>query len=393
MPKPLGKEAWGTVEEVLETVREMLEMDIAYLSEFEDGVQCVRDVNGDADSFGLTRGTEIPLTDSYCQRMLDGVIPNAIGDAHSVPAVSDLEVTESAGIAAYVGVPVVLSDGTLYGTLCCADHDEKSLGGREVQFVRLLAKLAARAVEREDEAVRRSEARAHSAALAALLASLDARDAYSAGHSASVVALATECATRLGCSESEVADLRSVALLHDIGKVGIPDSILRKPGALTAAEWEVMRAHPEIGARIVGSVDSLRRLVPAVRAEHERFDGTGYPDGLAGTDIPLASRIVLVCDAYHAMVSDRPYRKALPWEVACRELEDNAGTQFDPRVVAALLSVLDGGRNPGRRKAPGSKAGRLVASQRPANRSSASAAVSPPSRPSAQSARPRARRE
>lgn len=335
-----GDDARKTVEQTLETAREMLGMDIAYLSRFDDGVQRVRDADGDTESFGLTPGTEIVLADSYCQRMVNGEIPSAICDASHAPVVSQLDVTTDAGIAAYLGVPVVLSDGALYGTLCCADHEAKSLGDREVRFLELLAKLVAQAVEREDEAARQSQMRVQAAALSALLASLEARDAYTGDHSVSVVELATACARRLRCSEPEIADLRQVALLHDIGKVGVPDSILRKPGKLSDEEWKVMRRHPEIGAEIVGAVESLRHLAPAVRAEHERFDGAGYPDGLAGTDIPLASRIVLACDAYHAMVSDRPYRRALPRTVAAGELAAGAGSQFDPGVVDALLSVL-----------------------------------------------------
>ena len=343
MEEGLSRGARETVDRILSTARDMLSMDIAYLSEFDEGVQKVRSVEGPAESFGLTPGTEIPLADSYCVRMVRGEIPCAISDARSAPLVRELDVTWSAGIGAYVGVPVVLSDGVAYGTLCCADHGAKPLGDREVHFMQLLAELIAQAVERDDASARLAEMRARADALGALLASLEARDAYTGDHCSSVVELATACASRLGSSEDETADVREVALLHDIGKVGIPDRILQKPGPLSEEEWELMRRHPVIGARIVGAVDSLRRLAPAIRADHERYDGGGYPDGLAGDDIPLASRIVFACDAYHAMVSDRPYRRALPSSAAIRELEANAGSQFDPRVVDALLSSLGEG--------------------------------------------------
>src|SRR5665647_1179207 len=136
-------------------------------------------------------------------------------------------------------------------------------------------------------------------------------------------------ADQLGLSEHERNELADVALLHDVGKIGIPDSILNKPGKLTDDEWQVMRRHPQIGQQIVAQVPGFEDVATAIRHEHERWDGGGYPDGIASEEIPLASRIVLVCDAYHAMMSDRPYRKALGFEIAREELQLNAGTQFD----------------------------------------------------------------
>jgi HD-GYP domain-containing protein (c-di-GMP phosphodiesterase class II) len=142
--------------------------------------------------------------------------------------------------------------------------------------------------------------------------------------------------------EEEVEEVEQAALLHDIGKMGIPDSILRKPGPLDEEERELMREHPGIGERIVGSVEGLSHLAPVIRAEHERRGGKGYPDGLSGEEIPLASRIAFSCDAFHAMTSDRPYRKAMGVPAALAELESNAGTQSCPRVVRALLEVVVG---------------------------------------------------
>jgi response regulator RpfG family c-di-GMP phosphodiesterase len=174
----------------------------------------------------------------------------------------------------------------------------------------------------------------------ALLAALDARDQYTGEHSEAVVELARGVGRRLGLDGDELSAVEQVALLHDIGKIGVPDSILQKPGPLTEAEWQVMREHPAIGARIVGSIGSLEHLAPAIRAEHERWDGGGYPDGLAGVSIPLASRIILACDAYHAMTSDRPYRSAMSSAAATAELRAGEGGQFDPEIVAALLEEI-----------------------------------------------------
>ena len=177
-------------------------------------------------------------------------------------------------------------------------------------------------------------------AVRALLAAIDARDAYTCAHSETVVALAVGVARRLALTPADLLDVEHVALLHDVGKLGVPDSVLLKPGALSEDEWALMREHTAIGERVVRAVGPLAHLAPAVRAEHEWWDGRGYPDGLAGAAIPLASRIVLACDALHAMTSDRPYRAAMPRAEALMELSACAGKQFDPRVVEALLEEM-----------------------------------------------------
>lgn len=177
--------------------------------------------------------------------------------------------------------------------------------------------------------------------VAALVAALEARDSYTAEHSRRVVALAGAVARRLGLDEAAVATVERVAVLHDVGKVAVPDSILQKPGPLSESEWELMRQHSAIGARIVASTRTLVHLAAPIRAEHERWDGGGYPDGLRGQEIPIASRITLACDAYHAMTSARPYRAAKSDPEARAELLANAGSQFDPGVIDALLRELD----------------------------------------------------
>ncbi len=177
-------------------------------------------------------------------------------------------------------------------------------------------------------------------AVAALAAAIDARDNYTCSHSEEVVGLAREVARRLGLSPVEVSKIRDGAMLHDVGKVAIPNEILYKPGPLTDAEWEVMRQHPEIGESILRRTPDLAPIAALVRHEHERWDGGGYPDGLAGESIPIGSRIIFACDAYNAMITERPYRQPMSAEAAHAELREGAGTQFDPRVVDALLAVL-----------------------------------------------------
>jgi diguanylate cyclase (GGDEF)-like protein/putative nucleotidyltransferase with HDIG domain len=178
------------------------------------------------------------------------------------------------------------------------------------------------------------------AAVQALAAAIEARDSYTHQHSEQVVALATDVARLLGLSASDLEQVRHGALLHDVGKLAIPNEILHKPGPLTDAEWRVMAEHPVIGERILRRTPQLGHLAPVVRHEHERWDGGGYPDGLARTAIPIASRIILACDAYNAMITTRPYREAMSAAHAAAELRAKAGTQFDPQVVEALLERL-----------------------------------------------------
>jgi HD-GYP domain-containing protein (c-di-GMP phosphodiesterase class II) len=144
----------------------------------------------------------------------------------------------------------------------------------------------------------------------------------------------------LGMTADDVERIGHAALLHDVGKLGIPPEILRKDGTLNDAEWGLMVEHPVIGEGILRRLPQLAPLAPIVRHEHEHWDGSGYPDGLAGRLIPIGSRIILACDAYVAMITQRPYRRALTREAAVAELRTRAGSQFDPQVVEALLDLL-----------------------------------------------------
>ncbi|HEU0003962.1 MAG TPA: diguanylate cyclase [Ktedonobacteraceae bacterium] len=178
--------------------------------------------------------------------------------------------------------------------------------------------------------------------LQALTAVASAHDGDTSAHSMRMVNMAKETARALGCTEEEVRLVRLAALLHDIGKVGVPHEILRKPGPLTDDEWSVMRRHPKIGRQILAQAGGkFEMLSYIVVAHHERWDGKGYPYGLSGEAIPLGARILAVADSFDAMTSDRPYRKALPIADARKELQRCAGNQYDPRVVAAFLHTLD----------------------------------------------------
>jgi putative nucleotidyltransferase with HDIG domain len=179
--------------------------------------------------------------------------------------------------------------------------------------------------------------------LEALVLALDARDRETKGHSLRVTQYAMTIARQMGVREGsqEWVDMQRGALLHDVGKIGVPDYILHKPGPLTPEEWDEMKCHPHIGHGMLKDISFLSGAAEIIHQHHERFDGKGYPRGLAGDEIPLGSRIFSACDAFDAMTSDRPYRKALSTDVAREEILSNSGTQFDPEVVQAFLLVFD----------------------------------------------------
>jgi putative nucleotidyltransferase with HDIG domain len=180
---------------------------------------------------------------------------------------------------------------------------------------------------------------AYESSLQALVTALDFRDNETQGHSYRVVEYAMLVAARMGIGEPELGWIRRGAILHDVGKIGIPDAILKKPGKLTDEEWGVMKKHPEWGYEMLRHIGHLREALDIVRSHQERFDGSGYPQGLAGEAIPRGARIFAVVDTFDAMTSDRPYRKALTIDDARAEIERCKGSQFDPAVADAFLAI------------------------------------------------------
>jgi diguanylate cyclase (GGDEF)-like protein len=182
----------------------------------------------------------------------------------------------------------------------------------------------------------------------ALLTALAARSPDLEGHVEGVSDLAVAVAAALGIAGDDLRDVRRAAQLHDVGKVAVPDAILAKPGALDEDEWEFVRSHTLVGEKIMSAAPALAAAALLVRSSHERFDGTGYPDGLAGTEIPLGARIISVCDAYDSIIRDRPYRAARSGAEAIAELRRCAGSQFDPEVVKTFCRVVAEQPAPGR---------------------------------------------
>ena len=173
-----------------------------------------------------------------------------------------------------------------------------------------------------------------------LAGAIDAKDPYTKGHSTSVSKFSEALARAINLPEGEVERIKLGALLHDVGKIGIPESVLKKEGPLSDDEWCIMKQHPVIGAeKVLMPNPSLRDLIPIVKYHHERIDGKGYPEGLKNGDIPLAAKIVAIADTYHALISDRPYRRGMNIEKAISILEEGAGTQWDGDLVRTFIQI------------------------------------------------------
>lgn len=250
------------------------------------------------------------------------------------PESTELRLTASAGLAFYP------DDGTTPAELVQAALDAlafaKSLGGNQIQLYPELSSAG----ENSGNVVKLTGA-GYGNIVRSLAAAVDVRDRYTHSHSTLVSELAAATARRMGLRGHEVARIKTGALLHDVGKIGVPDAVLTKQGGLTASEWDSIRQHPVLGKTIIEHAPELADVIPLVLHHQERFDGGGYPSQLSGDAIPIGARIIAVADAYHAIRSDRPYRSRRTHAEAVQELRRCAATQFDPHVVASLIFVLE----------------------------------------------------
>ncbi|HYI38349.1 MAG TPA: HD domain-containing phosphohydrolase [Thermoleophilaceae bacterium] len=284
-------------------------------------------------------GTEIGPHVGTCGAAASRARAIVTPDIHTDPKWEPfLALAEDAGLRSCWSVPLRLSGGPVLGTFAAYDAEPGTPDPGQVELAEAHASLVALGLDRLRREERLSES--YEAVVVALSSALDVRDEYTGAHSTETARMAVEVGRRMGLCKPELQRLEQAAMLHDIGKLGIPTEILHAPRALTEEERKVVERHPVIGEQILKDIPFLGEVARAVRHEHERWDGGGYPDGLAGEAIPLASRVVFACDAWHAMTSDRPYRKALDEDVARAELAANAGTQFDPRAVQAVLEVV-----------------------------------------------------
>jgi len=203
-------------------------------------------------------------------------------------------------------------------------------------MIQLTMHFASRQVE-ADQRMNDQQRAEYESMVNVLLAALDLQDNVASAQARRVAELASVIGWQIGLRKEQVREIEKTALLHDVGKIGVADSLLAKAGPLEEVEWAEMRRHPEFGHEVLGHFPDLQSVAEVILSHHERFDGTGYPRGHAGQEIPLGARIFAIADAYNAMTSHRPYRKPLPHEQAVAEISRNAGTQFDPEIVQAFL--------------------------------------------------------
>jgi response regulator RpfG family c-di-GMP phosphodiesterase len=331
-----------TVAAIVAAAHEVLDLDVAYIATIADERLTVGTIHGDGSPFQLKEGLVLPLEETFDGRVLAGRLPSVIPDVAADDRARGVTMTRKGAFGAYVAVPVTTTSGSVLGTISAAGRSARpDLGYRHLQLLHVLARMAADRLELSRLAVRITDAERQAAVAVALVIAAEARDGHTPRATADVVKHAVAVARRLDLDADEVADVRRLALLHDVGKLSVADGILGRPGPLAQEELDVVRSHSEAGERAVKGVAALAHLAPAVRAGHEHWDGSGYPDGLAGTAIPVAARIVLVCDAYQAMIADRPQRPGMSHDEALAAIEAGLGGQFCPSAGRAFLNVIN----------------------------------------------------
>ncbi|RJP34116.1 MAG: GAF domain-containing protein [Actinobacteria bacterium] len=283
----------------------------------------------------------IKVGESIAGRVISEGRPIAVEDIRDDPRHVYSDHARSEGLCSLLSVPLSLKDRVI-GVLNIYTDELHAFNPHEINLFTSLASQAAIAIE--NARLFESLEEIYIEVITAMASAIDARDAYTHGHSHRVTEYAVAIAEEMNLTAAEVDIVRNASILHDVGKIGIKEDILKKPGRLTEEERREMEYHPFIGTKILQSVKLLEPVMPLVYHHHERFDGTGYPDGLRGEEIPLGARIISVADAFESMTSDRPYRKALPIEEAMAEMRYGSGRQFDPRIVAVFMKLAEEGK-------------------------------------------------
>lgn len=248
-----------------------------------------------------------------------------------------LSAIRNQGFASYVGAPVFLKGGIPAGVLMLFHRNPRGYTPRDLAFVRTVTNQVGITLDRKRLMDRITEMNFE--AVRALVSAIESRDVYTRGHSIQVAELSVAVAREMDFSPRELTLLEFAGLLHDVGKIAVPEKILQKKSSLTEDEWQIVRQHPIISAKIIEPISNLKQIHNWILYHHERFDGSGYPEKIAGKSIPLASRIMAVCDTYSAMTSNRPYRTALARGTALKEIRLVAGMQLDPSVVETFVRL------------------------------------------------------
>ncbi len=340
----IDREILSTIEsrEILEAVTRL----VARLIPCDRGTVVLVDAEKEAfvyvAGFGadfVPKGTAVPFKDTSAAAILKTGRVEYEGNLNEVKDLLPLEMRfVEAGFLSHIRAPISVK-GEIIGLLSIGSKRPAAYSAEDLSIVEKLVSQIGVALENA-RLVEDIES-LFIGTVKSLSAAIDAKSKWTAGHSERVCAFALKTGSALGLSAKEMKEIELASLLHDIGKIGTYEGILEKPGKLTEEETAIVRQHPGKGADILGPIKQLKNIIPAIRYHQEYFDGSGYPEGIKGTDIPLYARIIAVADTADAMGADRPYRKGRPWEVITAELKRCSGTQFDPEVVAAFLKSME----------------------------------------------------
>ncbi|HOT78051.1 MAG TPA: GAF domain-containing protein, partial [Candidatus Wallbacteria bacterium] len=303
----------------------------------------------DEDTNDLVIKASYGVTDHYFKtqriKINEGISGQAIAKREPVTVfniaenddVKDKNYIKSLGLVSIVAVPLIVK-GRGRGVILCFFNKYHYFSQSEITLLQTLASHASIAIE--NARLYGDMQKNYTSTITALSAAIDAKDHYTHGHSKNVMEYSVAIAKELRLSKEEIETIRFAGLLHDIGKIGIPEVILQKKGSLTNDEFDMISSHPKLGLTIMNQVDFLKKIAPLTYHHHEKYDGTGYPDALKGEEIPLGARIITLSDSFDVMTTARVYKTALSFEEALREVDKCSGKQFDPKVVEAFKRVV-----------------------------------------------------
>lgn len=327
---------------------EVLDSIVNFSMEMMHALRCelrLTDQTGEYLEIRASRGLSKSFLSSTPIKVGEGIIgsvvetkrPISVVDVRKDPRTKHMSLAKRERLAGLLAVPILQRNAPI-GAITVYTSKPRDFTQNEIDLLSTFASQASVAIENARLYAKMKDQ--YLSMVAALAAAIETKDAYTHGHSKNVMEYAVKIAREFELSDDEIETIRYAGLLHDIGKIGIKDVILTKQEALTAEERQELRNHPKYGAFIMEQVDFLKDIAPLTLYHHERYDGTGYPLGLRGDDIPLGARILAVADTYDSMIADRPYRKAFPYEHVVREMKKVSGTQLDPRVVDVFLSII-----------------------------------------------------
>ena len=327
---------------------EVLDSIVNFSMEMMNALRCelrLLDLTGELLEVRASRGLSKSFLSSTAIRVGEGIIgscfsqrlPISVVDARKDPRTKYTSLVKREKLAGLLAVPI-MQRGRPIGVITIYTSKPRDFSQDEIDLLSTFASQASIAIE--NAKLYAEMKRQYLSMVMALAAAIEAKDSYTHGHSTKVMEYAVKIGEELGLSEDEIETVRYAGLLHDIGKIGIKDVILTKEGHLTDEEINELHRHPEYGASIMERVEILKEIAPLTLYHHERYDGTGYPLGLKGDQIPLGARILAVADTYDAMIADRPYRKAFPFEYVKHEMKKAAGTQLDPEIVKIFFEIL-----------------------------------------------------